>query len=136
VHRARVKLIRDGTDDFVELPLGALQDRAGKHQRGDDDERGFSLLVLSMPRLLVRLDFRDTEVSAEFAQLIRIDAALDADDGQLLRLGYQNRKPADLSVPVFTYTSEFSPDFRLRTPTIRDQAGVRSCVRGGSTSES
>src|SRR5580700_10369443 len=56
------------------------------------------LLVLPMSRLLPCVDFRNSEVPAEFAELIGIDGALNADDGQLLRFRGQDREAADLSV--------------------------------------
>src|SRR3984885_3696968 len=61
----------------------------------------FILLVFAMPSLLARVHLRDAEVSSEFVQLIRVDGALNTDDGQLLGLRYQDGESADLAVLRF-----------------------------------
>ena len=68
-------------------------------------------------------------MSAEFVQLIRVDGALNADDGQLLRFGHQNRESADLAALRFQVHFGIVAGLWLRTPTIRDQAGAWSCAR-------
>src|ERR1700722_5129237 len=67
-------------------------------QRAVTIKATFILFVFPMPGLLARVDFGDSEMPSQLAQLIRVDAAFNAHDGQLFWLRHQDREPTNLAV--------------------------------------